>query len=199
MDELFVVIQKAANTIATPNWADILSVCFSLTAVIVACIIAWRQNKISIKQTEIAGHQNRIALFEKRYELYQTVLNCIKISNYLICYAGEEDTIYGIFCVALNKKLDSNSNINKSEIGLEAFSIADKLRKAEFLFSPEISEYAMDLAGNLVMLFCLHTFPIENAGFEKRKENFCQAANRFEDEGILEKMKVDLQLQSITL
>ena len=65
MDELLVAIQNAANTIAAPNWADIMSACFSLFAIIVAGFVAWKQIEISRKQTDIADRQNKIALFEK--------------------------------------------------------------------------------------------------------------------------------------
>lgn len=72
MDEILVAIQEAANTIATPNWADKLSALLSLLAIFAAGIVAWRQNKISREQTEIskqqmsiADKQNKIALFEK--------------------------------------------------------------------------------------------------------------------------------------
>lgn len=47
----------------------------SLLAIIAAGIVAWRQNEISRKQTDIADKQNKIALFEKRMECYSTLQN----------------------------------------------------------------------------------------------------------------------------
>lgn len=61
MDEILVAIQDAANTIATPNWADILSTIFSFAAIVVAGVIAWRQNKIAEEQTAIAAKQNEFS------------------------------------------------------------------------------------------------------------------------------------------
>ena len=100
MDELLVAIQEAANTIATPNWADILGVCFSLMAVIVACLVALKQNEISRKQTDIADKQNKIALFEKRFEIYD-ILSICKASVQTIELIGENDDIliFWDFCL----------------------------------------------------------------------------------------------------
>ena len=54
MDKLLAAIQNAANTIATPNWADIMGTFCSLIDGAVAGIIACKQNKISREQTEIS-------------------------------------------------------------------------------------------------------------------------------------------------
>ena len=90
MDELLIAIQNVANTIATPNWADKLSVLLSLLAIFAAGIVAWRQNKISReqteisrKQTDIADKQNKIALFEKRYAVYHEIANIISVGETL--------------------------------------------------------------------------------------------------------------------
>lgn len=60
-------------------WGGVI---MSFGAVMVAGIVAWRQNeisreqtKISRKQADIADKQNRIALFEKRMECYSTIQN----------------------------------------------------------------------------------------------------------------------------
>ena len=91
-EEILVSIQKAADTIATPNWAAIASVVISLLAVIVAAgvaiYIAQKQNKITerqteiaLKQAEIAEQQNRIALFEKRFLVFSEISKVIRIGQ----------------------------------------------------------------------------------------------------------------------
>lgn len=91
-NEILVAIQAAANTIATPNWAVVLSVVTALGAVAVAIIVAIKQNKIAEKQNEIAERQaeiaeqqNKIALFKERYvvysELYKFFTICSQIKK----------------------------------------------------------------------------------------------------------------------
>lgn len=58
---IFAAIQKAANTIATPNCAAWLSAIAALAAVVAAIIIAIKQNKIAKQQTEIAAEQNKFS------------------------------------------------------------------------------------------------------------------------------------------
>ena len=60
-EEIIVAIHEAAKTIATPNWADILSVIVALGAVVVAVIIAFKQNKIAKQQNELVKQQNVFA------------------------------------------------------------------------------------------------------------------------------------------
>lgn len=47
----------------------------SLLAILVAGVVAWRQNIIAEKQADISEQQNKIALFEKRMECYNTLQN----------------------------------------------------------------------------------------------------------------------------
>ncbi len=90
MEKLFVEIQNAASVIASPNWADKLSVVISLIAAGIAVIVAWKQTKIANKQSEIAkeqadisDRQNKIALFEKKYEVYCELFKIINIGDQL--------------------------------------------------------------------------------------------------------------------
>ena len=90
MDELLVAIQNAANTIAAPNWAAIISAIFSFVAIIVAGVVAWKQNKIAENQDKlverqigISEQQNRIALFEKQYAVYHELIKIISIGEEL--------------------------------------------------------------------------------------------------------------------
>lgn len=90
-EEILAAIQKAAETIATPNCAAWFSAVAAAIAVVVAIIVAImqyriykkqnkiaeeqtviskKQNEIAESQAEIARQQNRITLFEKRYNVY---------------------------------------------------------------------------------------------------------------------------------
>lgn len=77
MENLLIEIQNAAKVIATPNCAAWISAIAALSAVVVAVVVAFMQNRISQKQNEIskqqvkiAEQQNKIALFKERYLVY---------------------------------------------------------------------------------------------------------------------------------
>lgn len=185
--EILDAIQKAAETIATPNCAAWLSAVASVGAVAVAIIIAIKQNGIAKKQNEIAQRQvkiseqqNGIALFEKRYEFYQMVRDCLSVAQFLLQFGNSENDIYTFFCAGRHKNLNPDSKTFKGEIRSEAIYVANTLCQAEFLFSSEICEYVEPLACSLLMLFCVNIdgFLVEGLSFEKRKENFCQAARQ---------------------
>lgn len=102
--EILAAIQKAADTIATPNWAAIASVVISFLAVIVATgvaiYVAKKQNKITEKQTEIAlkqaeiaEQQNKIALFQERYSVYRETMKVQSISLQISSFGVKKRTI----------------------------------------------------------------------------------------------------------
>lgn len=96
--EILDAIQKAAETIATPNCAVWLSAVAAIGAVVVAIIVAVRQNNIAGKQTDIAKkqteiakiqaeiseQQNKIALFKERYAVYCEIRKIINISGQIV-------------------------------------------------------------------------------------------------------------------
>lgn len=71
-----------------------MSAMATLDAVIVAIIIAIKQNKIAQKQTEISEQQNKIVLFEKRYEFYQMVRDCLSLARFLPQFGDSKNNIY---------------------------------------------------------------------------------------------------------
>lgn len=146
MDEILVAIQEAANTIATPNWADIISVCFSLFAIIVAGIVGWRQNKIVLKQAEISEQQNKIALFEKRYAVYHELTKIVGIGEALDSRqmpARDElvDVIEASWGIFFTHEQDTHA---------KSVTIVKKLTEAEHIISqtiflfPHVSEKDVD-------------------------------------------------------
>lgn len=208
MDEILVAIQEAADTIAAPNWADIMGVCFSLTAVVVACIVAWRQNKIVLKQAEIAEQQNKIELFEKRYEVYDVISKISAVASEVIDVDRAEK-----MCIIVQDKfeLGKRSSImgEYDETALRSIisEIPRKLAQSEFLFSQEIYKAIISLDDCFIhfifgLYFFLHTkkiMELEMEGLNAAKMKFCKAVLDFYNEKTPEQIKEDLQLQSIKL
>ncbi len=133
-EKILAAIKGAANTIATPNWATILSAIASIGAILAAVIIAIKQakiakkqNEIAEKQAEISDQQNKIALFEKKYDVFCELFKIVNISDQ-IDYSGphkrysllhEIEAIYGIEFASdqdiVNQLLKTLTRIKQSE------------------------------------------------------------------------------------
>ena len=87
------IANAAANTIASPNWADKLSLLLSLAAIIVAGYVA-------LKQAKISEQQNKIALFEKRYVVYESLSKAVNAAEEISEVKNAED-IWNVFQGAL--------------------------------------------------------------------------------------------------
>lgn len=132
-EEILAVIQKAAETIATPNWADKWAVILSVLAIIAATTVAFQQVKIQ-KQ------QNRIALFEKRYKTYNELSKVLTLTNNFE-FAGNL-TLYEYYVavlLALNYPEPQEGNRNIFIYTLEMDNTIFLIQQATFLF-PDISE-----------------------------------------------------------
>ena len=168
-EEILAAIQKSAEKIAEPNCADILSVVFSFLAIVVAGVVAWRQNKISKQQADISEQQNKIAVFDKRYDLYDTVLKCISLSEF----------IFTLF---------------EGKVIQEASRVCSKLKQSEFLFSENVSIYLSKLSESLLCFILADAPANQNKSLSILKEDYCQVIKNLKTDGILQKMKKDLCL-----
>ena len=197
MEEILAAIQQAAETIATPNCAAWLSVAVSLLAVLVAGVVAWRQNIIAAKQAEIAEQQNKIALFEKRFSVYETARKCVYAANRISAKAGNLDDVYYIFYVEFVGWQSLNPMDIKNKNTALFFDITDILFQSEFLFSKEISEKICAMATYLLMLAAIKYKDNPDEIFESAKNHFCQHAKDIDSSNMFKLIKKDLQLQSI--
>lgn len=199
MDEMFLEIENiastAANTIASPNWADILSVLFSFLAIIVAGIVAWKQNKISKQQSDIAEQQNKIAVFDKRYELYDIVSKCIALSDNLSTLFGGKvistENVHLIFAITFKEPSDCIENISAF---VEVSNIYSKLNQAEFLFSKNVSDSLSNLSSNLFRLILANAPANQNISLSELVEDYHQTIKNLKTDGILQEIKKDLFL-----
>ena len=207
-EEIIVAIQEAAKTIATPNWAAILSVIISLFAVAVAGFVAWKQNKISEQQAKIMEQQNKIAIFDKQFELYDITTKCIQFAKGLSLSMGFDpkkvtlSNIRSTFLSAFSDTYVARDAIDQFEYMFyyqEACKIRKKLYQAEFLFSKEISQYLLSLADNLIYLICSDVFTESGVPFEMLVLNYTTSANALETDKILIKMKNEVHKTNMTV
>lgn len=195
MEEMLFEIERianaAANTIASPNWADKLSVLLSFLAIVVA-------GHVALKQAKISEQQNKIALFEKRYVVYENVCQAVKVAEEISKVGNPDDiwdVIQGVFDVWPSKESENTNTWRMSLI----LDIVEKLDQVEFLFSENIAEEVLLVQTNL-LLFLRGTYAeFDQRTFEIRKQMFCSTAQNIKSKHILERMRKDLQLQSIKL
>lgn len=204
-EEILTAIQRAAETIATPNWVDKLAIIISALAILVASdvaiYVAKKQNKIIEKQTEIAKkqaeiaeQQNKIVLFEKRYELYCLVQKCIFTAGLLSTLpVNNANEMYKCFFVEFDDVILKNESVGKYRIIVSMLSVADKLDQTEFLFSKDTSKYILQLAARLRILMAFDAPANQDKTLIEVKNSYCQIANDLEADSILNKMKLELQ------
>lgn len=141
-EEILAAIQKAADTIATPNLAAWLSAGAALVAVAVAIVVAVmqikiarkqnkiisKQTKISNRQVEISNRQNQIALFEKRYEVYCELFKIIGIGYQLdrlephskFSFFHEVEVIYDV-------------NFSGKDFNAKLVTILTRIKRSEYI------------------------------------------------------------------
>lgn len=197
-EEILAAIQKAAETIATPNWADIASVGLSLLAVVVAGFVAWKQigiarsqNIISKMQTQIADKQNQIALFEKRFELYNILNSCTTSPEIVELAKDNEDILKYLFVVFGQKPVDEFDSYT-ARFYLE--NCSTKLQQSIFLFSKEIVPYILSISTTLLLL---SSADMESDGQEiinKRKQDYFISIKAFESIGGLKRIRSEMNM-----
>lgn len=193
MDELLVAIQDAANTIAAPNWADIMSVCFSLLAVVVAGIIAWRQNEISKKQTFIAENQNKIALFEKRFEIYE-ILSACRSSAHIIKMLGESEDALKCLFIAFAGDPKEYQELTHREVELYLTNISEKLLRAAYFFPEEITPHIINMSARLVIFSGANIKADGPKKYRRKKQDYFEAVEALEENKVFERSRKEMKI-----
>lgn len=204
-EEILVAIQKAAETIATPNWADKLSLLVSFLAILVAAGVAIyvakkqsetsnKQNEIILKQTEFVEQQNKISLFKERYELYQLLEKCMNMADFLKSYRYcNQNELYKCVFLYFDKIVLESQCIGKDRAIYAIRDITDRLYQSEFLFSIEISSQIRLLANCLRNFMLLEEVYQSKEDLQEIKNLYCEAASKLKSNNILGKMKSELQ------
>lgn len=220
MEELYVEIQNAADKIASPNWAAkmsaitaLVAVVLAFTAMIVTIIVARKQNRIaeqqngvaqeqaeiSKRQVEITEQQNRIALFEKRYELYIIVNICTNFGHFLNVNPFINKVLFDSFVIAFYGNLIQNKVITEQETTFWMMNLIFKLKQGKFLFVDDVGEYTQKIADSLRDFFQAGYYNMDYELSIDKKNNFLIVVKDFEESGALKKMEKELQMQTNTI
>lgn len=105
---------------------------------------------------KIAEEQNKIALFEKRYEFYYALSKCILVSDALNKLKGPIN--YKTFNKIIVLAIYSNPNLferdSEFEVAAESikklFMVKDILRSGKFLFDFDVESYVLSIGDALV-------------------------------------------------
>lgn len=123
---------------------------------VISTIASWFGVAASISAVwfavRVADKQNKIELFEKRYEIYDIVCRCENFAELLKIATTREDIqmlFLLIFCnIPMGEKVNDSFFIRMHYI-----SIIDKMRQSGFLFKDQkIEEYLKNLTGALVQV-----------------------------------------------
>jgi hypothetical protein len=143
----------AIQSLGQKDWFD----CIQLAATVASTIISAIAIRVAIRiPIQIAEKQNKIALFEKRYEFYHALMRCVMLSN---GFKNAEKPIsneyFNKFIVLL---INSNPNAfeNDCEFTITAESIKniimvnDTLKCGKFLFDFEVEAYISPICDELI-------------------------------------------------
>lgn len=190
MDELIFAIQEAANTIATPNCVDIMSMFLSLGAIFAATYVACSQNEIMKQQASIADKQNKIALFERRFEIVD-VLICCKTSLHLLELASEDTDVLRLLFLAFSKP---NQKFNYEEARHYLENCSTKLQHADYFFSEGISSFIIIISADL---FFLANADPETDGpeeYHKKIQNYFEGVKNLDEYKIFAKIREEMTM-----
>lgn len=177
-------------------WTGVI---MSFLAVLVAGYVALKQIEISRIQADISDKQNKIALFDKRFSVYETSRKCVYTANRISEIAENLDDVYDIFYVEFIAQQSLNPADIENKSPALFFNITDILLQSEFLFSDEINEKICAMSAYLLLLAAIKYRDNPDEIFESAKDRFCQCARDIESSNIFKLIKRDLQLQSINL
>ncbi|MDE6903117.1 MAG: hypothetical protein K2P22_10295 [Lachnospiraceae bacterium] len=174
---------------AVGGWVSALG---AIMAVVVALVVANRQNEIArnqneiaMQQAEIAEQQNRIALFEKRFEFYNMIQTCITIGH-LLPSAKDAEAAISLVAGSFNKgnylsHVENDKNVDYIKaLAIDAYDkVYEIMGKAEFIFEFETLEYVSPLVDSLLEIVTMNGNDREQ---RYHRVAFSQYSNKVEEE-----------------
>ena len=132
--------------IAFANWG---SVFVSLAGAIASFLAVWFAIKVP---QQIADRQDKIALFEKRFEIYDVICKCQAFAVGILASETTHENIKSIFARAFYLESEKNFYIDKITVYSFHLNFIQKLSKAQMLFPNEVSEHISLIEIYLIMI-----------------------------------------------
>lgn len=157
---------------------------------------------------EIADRQDRIALFEKRLEIYNILSSC-KTSVHIMEMADkikvenkgknenedeseDEDILKYLFIIFMENPKE-HPEFNRKEARLYLTNCSVKLRQATFFFPEEITSCIMIVAARLIILADSDAKIDGAEKYNKRKQNYIEAVKNLEKSKVFERIEAGMK------
>ena len=174
---------------ACATWAGVI---MSSVAIVVAGIVAWRQNEISRKQTDVADKQNKIALFEKRFEIYNILLGC-SVSVQTLKLIREPEGILKYLFNLLIKDLEERQRFENMQ-RIYLINCSSTLRSARFFFPQEIACYFTDVAEKFYDLIMTNVEIDGSEEYNKKKQAYFETIDDLNEKEILKRIETEMKM-----
>lgn len=152
---------------------------------------------------KIADRQDKIALFEKRLEIYNILSSC-KTSVHIMEMAdkiedenegeGEDEDILKYLFIMFMENPKEHPEFNRKEARLHLTNCSAKLRQATFLFPEEIISYIMIVAVRLTILADADTEIDGPEKYNERKQNYIEAVKNLEKHKVFERVEAEMKM-----
>lgn len=171
------------------SWAGVI---IAIAGVVASFLAVWFAIQIPKK---IAEQQNKIALFEKRHEVFD-IYNSCKVFSELLQFAQNKKDVQAIFLltfcnIPIGEEIDNPSFFLRKEFII----ILEKLRKAQFLFHDDVSKYIKTMAKLLLHVVNVSVEKTESNEINGAIEEFTKIMNTKTYQTVLETMGNDLKLK----
>ncbi len=157
------------------NW-DAISACAAWAAVVVSGLAIYFAIQAPKK---IAEEQNKIALFEKRFEVYKVLMDCFAFTYMLENTDIPDSKCLEVFHLTFN----DNAKLNPSTTWLEQMKtysdVQNKLKMSEHLFGEDIGKEVTLLMADLLLLIQTKEGQVNE---KKRQLVYIQQSNKVEKE-----------------
>lgn len=177
-------LENSWNAISgTASW---MSVIVSVLGVIASFGAVWYAIQISDKQ-------NKIALFEKRYRVYRTLILCDSFSDLVSISTGLADIeifFYQSFC-----NISEEPKMYQYKLFAAKYvQVTETLAESKFLFSEDIWKGVCKIIESIQKLVPTGEKGMSKEEFDKAKQDYLDAMKSCELKLILNKMEQELNL-----
>lgn len=142
---------------------------------------------------KIADRQDRIALLEKRFEIYDILISCRVVAK-LIKSGDENEDILRDFFIAFTKKTNAAQSFNRDEADFYMINCTIKLNSAVLLFSEEIASYITKLSNKLIDLSTADVQIDGSEEYSRKKQAYVEAVENFMKNEVFRKMEAEMKM-----
>lgn len=194
IEKLVEAIESIAYELTKPDITAMASLFVATMSVVISVIALYATSKNTARQEKLLDQQNRIALFDKRFALFDLVMSCKQLSSRICDHANTNQDVWRYVTEAI---VDITHTTKQGAVTPEAQSelmiILDKIKQIPLIFSTV--DYCCLGSLNIELQKTVDECAIKNIGnLTERKKILRQALDAFEEAKIEEKMVAEIDL-----